>query len=204
MVKGDGQTEMFGENPTGPGLEVAVHRGAVASALAQETFGALRSEVSWEQDEITMVGKKTPLPRLTAWFGDSGLDYVYSGITMRPQPWIDELQSVRAIVEDLSRTRFNTVLLNLYRSGRDGVAWHADDEKDLGRHPVIGSLSLGATRKFQFRRRDDGSVKREIDVHDGDLVVMRGLTQDLWLHQVPKTSKQVGERINLTFRTIVR
>src|SRR5690606_17257832 len=89
------------------------------------------------------------------------------------------------------------------RDGRDGVAWHADDETELGPEPVIASISLGATRRFQLRRRDDRTVRRELDLHDGDVVVMRGTTQALWLHQVPKTSRPVGERINLTFRSIV-
>ena len=98
----------------------------------------------------------------------------------------------------------NSVLVNLYRDGNDGVAWHADDEPELGREPLIVSVSLGASRAFQLRRRDDPSVRRELDLHHGDVVVMHGLTQALWLHQVPKTSRHVGQRVNLTFRSIQR
>jgi len=122
---------------------------------------------------------------------------------MRPQAWTPMLNIVRSRVQHLAGTDFNTVLLNLYRDGGDGVAWHADDEDNLGPNPVIASVSFGASRRFQFRRRDDSAVKRQLELHDGDVVIMRGETQTLWFHQVPKTATRVGERINLTFRTIV-
>lgn len=197
------QAGLFDEQPRGPGLHVQVHRAAFFPAEADQAFRSLRDEVPWQQDEIIVFGKRVPQPRLTAWFGDEGLEYMYSGITMQPLPWTDTLDAIRARVEGLAAQGFNTVLLNLYRHGKDGVAWHADDEADLGRQPVIASVSLGATRRFQLRRRDDPSVKREFELHHGDVVIMRGTTQELWQHQVPKTAKQVGERINLTFRTIV-
>lgn len=196
------QAELFGDQPSGPGLDVDVRRAAFTEAEADLTFRSLREEVPWQQDEIVIFGKRVPQPRLTAWFGDEGLEYTYSGITMQPLPWTDTLDAIRARVEGLAAQGFNTVLLNLYRHGKDGVAWHADDEADLGRQPVIASVSLGATRRFQLRRRDDPSVKLEFELHHGDVVIMRGTTQELWQHQVPKTARQVGERINLTFRTI--
>ncbi len=198
-----GQADLFDQSVSGPGLDVVVHRMAFTNAEADAAFESLMREVPWRQDEIVLFGKRVPQPRLTAWFGDEGLEYTYSGITMQPLPLTDTLDAIRARVEGLAAQSFNTVLLNLYRHGKDGVAWHADDEADLGRQPVIASVSLGAARRFQLRRRDDPAVKRELELHHGDVVIMRGTTQDLWQHQVPKTAKQVGERINLTFRTIV-
>jgi alkylated DNA repair dioxygenase AlkB len=106
------------------------------------------------------------------------------------------------VVEQHAKVRFNSLLLNQYRDGQDGVAWHADDEPELGVRPIIGSLSFGAIRKFQLRLKDNPSEKREIEIGSGDLVVMSGNTQASWLHQVPKTSRVVGPRINLTFRQI--
>ncbi len=198
-----GQAGLFDEPLAGPGLDVSVVRSAFSSEEANRAFELLRAEVPWQQDEIVIFGKKTPLPRLTAWFGDGGFEYTYSGITMQPHAWTPILTIVRTRAQEIAQASFNTVLLNLYRDGRDGVAWHADDEEDLGPAPVIASVSFGATRRFQFRRRDDAAVKRELELFDGDVVIMRGQTQDLWVHQVPKTAKPVGERINLTFRTIV-
>ena len=203
MTAGD-QPAMFGDDLTGPGLNASVHRNALSSREADAAFERLRLEVPWQQDEVTMFGRRVPLPRLTAWFGDAGLDYTYSGIRMRPHGWNPVLQQLRELTEALAGVSFNTVLLNLYRNGSDGVAWHADDEADLGPDPVIGSISLGASRRFQLRRRDDNQIRTETALHHGDIIIMSGSTQSLWLHQVPKTSKPIGERINLTFRTIVR
>ena len=110
---------------------------------------------------------------------------------------------LRAVAEATGACECNSVLVNRYRDGRDGVAWHADDEPELGDEPVIVSISLGASRRFQLRRRDDPSVRCETELHHGDVLVMRGRTQAEWLHQVPKTAVVVGERVNLTFRRIV-
>jgi alkylated DNA repair dioxygenase AlkB len=198
-----GQGEIFDVGVTGPGLDLTLHRDAVSRSVADAALTGLRADVPWQHDEISMFGRRIPLPRLTAWFGDAGLEYTYSGIRMQPRTWTPALQHLREIAENLADVTFNTVLLNLYRDGADGVAWHADDEAELGPEPVIASLSLGASRRFQLRRRDDALLKREMELHHGDMIVMRGSTQSLWLHQIPKTSKPVGERINLTFRTII-
>jgi alkylated DNA repair dioxygenase AlkB len=158
------------------------------------------------QDDIIMFGRKLPVPRLSAWFGDADAAYSYSGIEMVIHPWTELLAEMRDAMQSLAApfgsARFNSVLVNLYRDGNDGVAWHADDEPELGREPLIVSVSLGASRAFQLRRRDDASVRCDLDLHHGDVVVMHGLTQALWLHQVPKTAKVVGPRVNLTFRSV--
>lgn len=197
-----GQPPLFEEQPTGPGLGLTLIRGAVGSAAADAAFAALRTKVTWHQDHLKMFGKLIPVPRLEAWVADEGLDYTYSGIHHDPDPWIDELVELRDLSSSHTGTRFNSVLCNLYRDGSDGVDWHSDDEPEFGKMPVIASLSLGATRRFDLRRVDDHSIKVELELHHGDLVIMSGTTQTLWRHRVPKTKKPVGERINLTFRTV--
>jgi len=198
-----GQPALFEEQPSGPGLDVTVVRCAVGLAAADVAFHALRTGVAWRQDHLRMFGQVIPVPRLEAWIADDGLDYTYSGIHHDPDPWIEEVAQLRDLVAAHAETTFNSVLCNLYRDGNDGVDWHADDEKEFGPMPIIGSLSLGATRRFDLRRVDDHSVKIELELHHGDLLIMRGTTQSLWRHRVPKTKKPVGERINLTFRSVI-
>lgn len=201
-----GQPGLFDTPLTGPDLGIAVHRNHIEETLADTYFRELLATVPWRHDEIVMYGRKMPVPRLSAWHGDHDSHYSYSGIAMHTEPWTPLLVAIRDDVQRLAADhgapRFNSVLVNLYRDGNDGVAWHADDEPELGIEPVIASVSLGASRTFQLRRRDDASERRDVELHHGDVVLMYGLTQALWLHQVPKTSRQVGPRINLTFRTI--
>ena len=198
-----GQPALFDEQPTGPGRELTLIRNALGLSAADSVFNALRTKIAWRQDHLRMFGELVPVPRLEAWIADEGLDYTYSGIHHDPDPWIDELIELRDLSSVHAGATFNSVLCNLYRDGNDGVDWHADDEPEFGPLPVIASLSLGATRRFDLRRVDDHSVKVELDLHHGDLVIMRGTTQALWRHRVPKTKKLVGERINLTFRNVV-
>lgn len=171
---------------------------------ADALFAALRRELPWRQETITLFGRTSPVPRLTSWHGDPGTAYAYSGIAMDPAPWTPSLTAIKTRVEAAAGTRFNSVLANLYRDGRDGVAWHSDDEPELGPEPVIASASFGATRAFQLRAKADPSRRRTLLLPHGSLLVMRGSTQRLWRHQVPKTAKPVGERINLTFRLVAR
>ena len=145
------------------------------------------------------MGRRVPIPRLTAWHGAAG--YVYSGIAMTPAPWNPPLLELKAVAEACAGQAFNSVLLNLYRDGRDSVSWHADNEPGLGRDPVIASVSLGATRRFQMKHRRRAGARRARPAA-GSCLVMAGATQHHWLHQVPKTSRPVGPRINLTFRAM--
>ena len=199
-----GQHALFEEPPTGPGLGLTIIRSAVNVAAADAVFAALRTKVAWRQDHLKMFGNLIPVPRLESWVADEGLDYTYSGIHHEPDPWIDELVELRDLSSRHTGTSFNSVLCNLYRDGSDGVDWHADDEPEFGPMPVIASWSLGATRRFDLRRVDDHSIKVELELHHGDLVIMNGTTQELWRHRVPKTKKPVGERINLTFRLVMK
>ena len=182
----------------------------VDSERASSWFRALikPGSVKWRQDYIRMYGQEVAVPRLNAWYGDPGLNYTYSGIPMNPEPWTDLLQEIRLQVERAASSRFTSVLINLYRDGKDSVAWHADDEHELGDTPLIASLSLGATREFQMRHRrarENGLPVYKLQLSAGSLLIMRGATQKNWVHQVPKrlARQSPGPRINLTFRRIL-
>jgi alkylated DNA repair dioxygenase AlkB len=150
---------------------------------------------------MNMYGKKIDFPRLTAWYGNNDKPYSFSGITLQPLPWTSEILTIKSKIEPIAKTEFNSVLLNLYRDGNDSISWHTDAEKELGINPIIASVNFGATRKFQLRHIKT-KEKLEIELTHGSLLIMQGELQHFWQHQVPKTSKVVGERINLTFRVI--
>jgi alkylated DNA repair dioxygenase AlkB len=169
---------------------------------ADALFAELRGQIDWRQEEIMMFGQHRLVPRMVAWHGDAGAIYSYSGVEHQPAPWTSAPQRVRATVQALSGHSFNAVLLNLYRNGRDGMGWHSDDEPELGRNPVIASVSLGATRRFRMRHKRHRREALGIDLEHGSLLLMRGATQHHWLHALPKTTRPVGERINLTFRQV--
>ena len=166
-------------------------------------FQTLLTEVEWRQDKIKLYGKETNILRLTAWYGDLGRSYTYSNITMNPIPWTPVLFSIKNRVEEIVKISFNSVLINLYRYGKDGVAWHSDDEPELGKNPIIASVSVGGERKFQLRHRFNKALEKvAFNLTHGSLLIMKGKTQEYWQHQIPKTAKPVMARINLTFRTI--
>ncbi|MES2681477.1 MAG: alpha-ketoglutarate-dependent dioxygenase AlkB [Bacteroidota bacterium] len=164
-------------------------------------FEMLSSELNWKQEPIKIFGKTVMQPRLTAWFGSK--DYSYSGITMRANPFNKMLLEMKDRVERSTSASFNSALLNLYRDGNDSMGWHRDNEKMLGPKPVIASLSLGATRQFFLRNYRDKQQKINIELENGSLLLMRGDTQHYWEHSLAKTSKNIGPRINITFRYVV-
>ena len=164
---------------------------------------ALMGNCEWQAETVTLFGKTYPQPRLIAWYGDEGADYTYSGTRHVPLPWTEELRALVQRIEQLSDSRFNSVLLNLYRDGNDSMGLHADDEPELGDEPVIASLSLGEQRTLYFRHRH----RRDLDTFNlplphGSLLVMRGATQRNWKHGIRKSRKTMGPRINLTFRWV--
>lgn len=165
-------------------------------------FDYLRNLNGWKQDVILIFGQARPLPRLHRWFADSRQPYRWSGIEMIPEPFPDVLGGILDALWEKSGIRFNTALGNLYRDGMDSVAWHSDDEPELGPEPVIASLSLGATRRFLMRKKDDHTVVRSYELGHGSLLLMAGSTQARWEHAIPKTKLNVGPRVNLTFRAI--
>ena len=162
----------------------------------------LEQSLQWRQRSIRMFGRDIPQPRLIAWYGTPGVRYTYSGRTLEAAGWQPDLERLAGILTDHCGTGFNSVLCNLYRDGRDSMGWHSDDEPELGRHPVIASVSLGGLRRFVLRRRDDHSVRVELVPEPGSLIVMSGDIQAYWQHAVPRTARSVEPRINLTFRRI--
>lgn len=169
---------------------------------ADTIFIDLMKNTAWQQDTITIYGKTHLQPRLTALYGNDGKPYSYSNIKMQPNNWTSLLQKIKFHVENVADTNFTTVLLNHYRNGNDSNGWHADDEKELGINPTIASLSFGAERNFQLKHNNDKNLKKNIILEHGSLLIMKGVTQHNWKHQIPKTAKPVGSRINLTFRII--
>lgn len=177
--------------------------GFIPANQCQPLFDSIHSETPWQQDQIRIAGKQLPIPRLQAWFGDIHTQYGYSGIELTPHPLPANLEDLKTKIEAISHSSFNSVLVNLYRDGQDSVSWHADDERELGTNPVIASLSLGTTRRFSLKHKQDKSfATQHIDLASGDLLIMGGATQHHWLHQVAKTKAVTLPRINLTFRKI--
>lgn len=186
-----------------PDAELTLFKGFYAAPEADALLAQLTAEIRWQQENIRMYGKVHAVPRLSAWYGEPGKSYTYSGITTHPEPWTPLLLAIKQRLEAVSGIVFNSVLLNRYRSGADGVAWHSDDEPELGQNPVIGSLSLGETRDFDLRHKTRQPVqKHRLALGHGDYLLMAGATQQHWQHQVPKSKKVLGERLNLTFRVI--
>ncbi len=169
--------------------------------VADGLLARLLAEVGWKQESIRTPRGPVPMPRLTAWQGESDAIYVYSGLRNLPAPWTPAVAELRERAEAACGARFNSVLLNRYRSGADGMGWHSDDEPELGAAPVIASVSLGVARVFDFRHRDSGAVCAYRLTH-GSLLVMRGATQRDWTHRLAKAPAVQGERVNLTFRQV--
>lgn len=165
-------------------------------------FKLLTHIIPWQQDDIKLFGKTHKQPRLTALFANNKLSYTYSNIKMTPHPFSEDLLKIKTKVEWVSNHEFTSVLLNLYRNGNDGNGWHADNEKELGDNPIIASISLGAPGWFQFKHRNQLEAKHKILLGHGSLLIMKGEMQHYWLHQIPKTKREITGRINLTFRTI--
>jgi alkylated DNA repair dioxygenase AlkB len=186
-----------------PEAEVVLYPAFFSASEADRLLWELRDTTAWRQEIIKFYGKTIEVSRLTAWYGDAGTGYVYSGIKNVPLPWTSALIEVKRAVEPPSGVVFNSVLLNRYRTGKDSVSWHADDEPEFGERPVIASVSFGGTRNFQLRHKKRKELKASVELTHGSLLIMRGGTQANWLHQIPKTAKPVEERLNLTFRAIV-
>ena len=167
--------------------EVVLYPTFFSASVTDRLLRELRDTTAWRQETITLYGKTIDVPaRLTAWYGDEGTTYVYSGIKNVPLPWTPALIEVKQAVEPPSDVVFNSVLVNRYRTGKDSVSWHADNEPEFGAQPVIASVSLGGTRTFQLKHRDRKGLKASVELTHGSLLIMRGGTQANWLHQIPK------------------
>ncbi|MDF2457496.1 MAG: methylase [Cytophagaceae bacterium] len=159
-------------------------------------------EIEWKNDEAIIYGKHIITKRKAAWYGDRNYSYTYSNTTKHALPWTADLLALKKIVEELTGTVFNSCLLNLYHDGNEGMAWHSDDEKSLGKNTSIASLSFGAERKFSFKHKVSKDTVSLV-LENGSLLVMKGSTQTHWQHSLPKSTKVKSPRVNLTFRTMV-
>ncbi len=163
----------------------------------------LTTDVPWQQAEIRLYGKNVLTPRLTCWMGDASAVYRYSNTTFLPEPWLGSILALKNQLEITVGNTFNSVLLNYYRNGQDAMGWHSDDEPELGPQPVIASVSLGAERRFLLREKTKGARSIALPLAHGSLLLMQGNSQKVFQHSLPRTSKPIDARINLTFRKIL-
>jgi alkylated DNA repair dioxygenase AlkB len=183
--------------------EILFMRNFFTPTEAKNYFELLQNNINWKQEEVKFYGKTFPVPRKTAWYGYEGFNYSYSGITCFPEIWTKELLEIKKEIEKFIPSEdFTSVLLNLYNNGNDKMGWHADDEKELGINPTIASVSLGETRRFDIKHKQNPELHYKFELTSGSLLIMRGALQHHWVHQIPAQKKVKEPRINLTFRTI--
>lgn len=189
--------------PKLPDADIRYYPNFLSENEANELYNTLYSETPWQNDPITVFGKTYPQPRMTSLHGHTTDPYGYSGIVMQPNPMTASLLQLEKKLKAFTSEPFTTVLLNLYRDGKDSNGWHADDEPELGENPVIASVSLGAERYFHLKHKADKSQKLKFALAHGSLLLMEGSTQHYWKHQIAKTARAVEPRINLTFRKVL-
>lgn len=177
--------------------ELVLYRGYIAET---HILTKKLDSLNFSQNQITMFGKTHNVPRLELWYGDRG--YKYNNVVLNPTKFPKWLLKLKNEIEEISKNRFNSVLINKYRNGSDYVSAHQDNEPELGENPIIGSFSLGETRKFRLINIENKSKKVEIMLEDGDLLIMGPSIQNQWKHDLPKTKKFMDQRYNLTFRHI--
>jgi alkylated DNA repair dioxygenase AlkB len=188
ILNNDGRVEYYGK--------------VLSSEEANQYFDLLMQNIRWEKDEVIIFGKHITTKRKVAWYGDFECLYTYSNTTKIALAWTKELSELKQIVEKYTEIKFNSCLLNLYHNGNEGMGWHSDDEKTLGKNNTIASLSFGAERKFSFKHKQTKQIVSPVLEH-GSLLIMKDNTQSNWLHSLPKSKNTMQPRINLTFRTII-
>ena len=177
--------------------------GFYAFAKAEQLYTALHEQIPWRQNKITVFGKTYDEPRLTQVYGDDHMKYSYSGITFTALEWSPLMKSIKKDVEQATGYQFNICLVNLYRTGADSNGWHADNEPELGRNPVIASVSLGQKRFFHLKHDKNKDWRHKFTLENGSLLLMAGQTQHTYKHQIAKTKREIQPRINLTFRKVI-
>jgi len=187
-----------------PQAELLYLRHWVDVATADRWLQTLVAETPWMQPQVRLYGRSFAVPRQVAWYGDAQARYRYSGLVHEPLPWTPLLAEVRQRVEQQVGESLNGVLLNLYRDGQDAMGWHSDNEPELGPEPLVVSLNLGETRRFDLRRTGSTRIEHSLELEHGSLLVMSGPTQHHWQHQIARTRKVLTPRLNLTFRQIHR
>lgn len=184
-----------------PNADITYFASWIADEEASQLYTSLRQTICWRQDTIKVYGKEHLVPRLQAWYGDPEARYAYSGIPLQPQGWTSDLLLLKQRCEHASNSQFNSVLLNWYQDGQHSMGMHSDDEPQLGKNPVIASVSLGQTRRLRFVHKVTGE-RENLDLMHGSLLIMAGETQHHWQHGINKSNRPLGGRINLTFRWI--
>lgn len=185
------------------GGTVCYHGRIMESSDADYFLRALLHKVEWKNDEAVLFGKKIITKRKVAWYGDEPFEYTYSNVTKLALPWTKDLLVLKDLADSTTGEHYNSCLLNLYHNGQEGMAWHSDNEKDLKKYGAIASISLGAERSFSFKHKKSGE-RISLILEHGSLLVMKGATQENWLHRLSPTRKPMTERVNLTFRTIIQ
>lgn len=180
---------------------LVVYRNYFDANYCQQTFDYLLKEIKWLQKSHNNEGKIVDLPRLTANYGEKSYDY--SGLVFNPEPWTDFLVDLKAIAEKLASEQFNALVLQYYRDGNDRVNWHSDDDLCVGTNPVIVSISFGESRGFWVRHKTNHDERYKLTLHSGDIVIMQGDMQHVYVHKVPIEKDKTEARINLTFRKVV-
>ena len=184
-----------------PDTDLVLVDGFIPKEQADRYYNQLLNHTPWREYAMPMYDKTVKAPRMIAWYEDKsnpGADP--SSCELTP-----ELSAIRESVEQETQVTYNSVLLNLYRNGKDSVAWHSDKETYVGKETIIASVTFGETRMFRLRHKFRKDIPQlEIPLHHGSLLLMAGTTQTFWEHQVPKTAKPVLPRINLTYRRIQR
>lgn len=200
------QLSFFAHSGQSSGLPREVleyHAGFIDEDQSDLLLKMLVQNTPWQQRLVTMYDREVLTPRLTAWYGDiAGIDYGTLGKST-PMEWTKSLLELKRLVEPISGITFNSVLLNYYRNGNDSVAWHSDKETEMGSHPVIASVSFGAVRSFDIRKKENHREKYAIRLEHGSLLIMKGDLQARWEHRIAKTAQHIGPRVNLTFRRII-
>lgn len=189
--------------PNLPDADIQLYPNFLTPQFALNLFEVFKNKIPWRHDPVKVFGKTYMQPRLTSLHGTTKQSYGYSNLQMYPEPMTPEMFDLMTRINQLNNTSFNIVLLNMYRDGNDSNGWHADNEKELGQNPVIASISLGASRIFKLKHRHDKNLTHQMLLENGSLLMMSGQTQHHWLHHIPKTKKQIGPRINLTFRKVL-
>ena len=183
-------------------LEIDLYQSIECDKKQQLWFESCLHDLNWETGFIKIFGKTHQIPRLQAWYADNGVNYTYSGKKLHRHNWNSTLIEIKEKIESITSFKFNSVLANLYRDGDDSMGLHSDDEKELGKNPLIASLSLGESRDIYFKHKNNKS-NLIIPQINGQLLVMYGKTQEYWKHEIKKTKKLKKPRINLTFRNII-
>lgn len=200
-----GEMDLFSNTPHNNLLPIngrAIYFGPIFSKPDSDRYyDTLWNTIAWRNDEANMFGRHIVTKRKVAWYGDSGFHYTYSNATKLALPWTTALRELKLACEHKTGATYNSCLLNLYHTGREGMAWHSDDEKMLAKNSSIASLTLGAERKFAFRHKKE-DLQVSLVLEHGSLLEMAGTTQTFWLHRLPPTTKVTRPRINLTFRTM--